>query len=199
LNNKKLTQVYYQNLDTLNLSKNILGKKLVTKINNQITAGIIVETEAYLGIDDKASHSFNNRLTERTKVMYGEPGVAYIYLCYGIHNLFNIVSSNTGKPEAILIRAIQPVNGISTILKRRFMKTKSYNLTNGPGKLTQALGINKQLNGKPLWENFIWIENTGINISANNIASTERIGVDFAEEDAKLPYRFYIKNNNWVS
>ena len=195
----KLKHSYYQNIDTINLSKNILGKKLVTNINNQVTSGIIVETEAYLGIHDKACHTFNNKSTNRTKVMYGESGFAYVYLCYGIHSLFNIVSNDIGKPEAVLIRAIEPFDGISLMLKRRNLKKKSYNLTNGPGKLSQALGINNTFNGLSLFNNNIWVEDINNNILSDNIICGKRVGVNFAGEDAKLPYRFYIKNNNWVS
>ena len=199
MRNKKIPVSYYKNSDTLELSKDILGKKLVTKVNNQITSGIIVESEAYLGVADRASHAFDNKLTSRTSIMYEEGGISYIYLCYGMHSLFNIVTNNKGIPEAILIRAIKPIDGISMMCKRRNMKEKSYNLTNGPGKLSQALGITKKLNRQSLHGDDIWLEDIKISFKNNNILSSPRIGVDYAGTDAKLPYRFYIKNNKWVS
>ena len=199
MRNKKIPVSYYKNSDTLELSKDILGKKLVTKVDNQITSGIIVESEAYLGVNDKASHAFDNKLTSRTSTMFEEGGISYIYLCYGMHSLFNIVTNNKGIPEAILIRAIKPIDGISMMCKRRNMKEKSYNLTNGPGKLSQALGITKKLNRQSLHGDDIWLEDIKISFKNNNILSSPRIGVDYAGTDAKLPYRFYIKNNKWVS
>ena len=199
MRNKKIPVSYYKNSDTLELSKDILGKKLVTKVDNQITSGIIVESEAYLGVNDKASHAFDNKLTSRTSTMFEEGGISYIYLCYGMHSLFNIVTNNKGIPEAILIRAIKPIDGISMMCKRRNMKEKSYNLTNGPGKLSQALGITKKLNRQSLRGDDIWLEDIKISFKNNNILSSPRIGVDYAGTDAKLPYRFYIKNNKWVS
>ena len=199
MRNKKIPVSYYKNSDTLELSKDILGKKLVTKVDNQITSGIIVESEAYLGVSDRASHAFDNKLTSRTSTMYEEGGISYIYLCYGMHSLFNIVTNNKGIPEAILIRAIKPIDGISMMCKRRNMKEKSYNLTNGPGKLSQALGITKKLNRQSLHGDDIWLEDIKISFKNNNILSSPRIGVDYAGTDAKLPYRFYIKNNKWVS
>jgi len=195
----KLLQSYYCNTDTLQLSKDILGKKIVTNINNQITSGIIVELEAYLGINDKASHAYNGKSTPRTKTMFETGGVAYVYLCYGVHYLFNIVCNLRNIPHAILIRAIEPIDGIHLMIKRRNIKTNSYNLTNGPGKLCQALGITKKFNNKSLMDNDIWIEDTDNIIPDKNILSVPRIGVDYAGEDAKLPYRFYIKNNKWIS
>ena len=199
MKNKKLTVSYYKSLGTLKLSQDILGKKIVTQINNQITSGIIVESEAYLGVKDRASHAFNNKLTSRTKTMYEEGGISYIYLCYGMHNLFNIVTNNKGIPEAILIRAIEPIDGLPIMYKRRNIKKNSYNLTNGPGKLSQALGITKKYNGEALHNNCIWLEDIKNNISKKDITSGPRIGIDYAGVDAKLPYRFYITNNKWVS
>ena len=159
---------------------------------------MIVETEAYVGINDKASHAYNNKKTNRTEVMYEKGGVCYVYLCYGIHYLINIVTGEKNIPHAILIRAIEPKDGIDIMLQRRSLKKTSFNITNGPGKLSQALAINKILNGKSLNSNKIWIEDLKINIDEKDILSSPRIGVDYAKEDAKLPYRFYL-NNKWVS
>ena len=195
----KLLKSYYCNTDTLQLSKNLLGKKLVTNINNKLTSGLIVETEAYLGINDKASHAYGGKKTNRTNIMYHQGGVAYIYLCYGIHSLFNIVCNMVIIPHAILIRSIEPIDGIDIMKQRRNIKTNEVNLTNGPGKLSQALGITKQNNNQSLLGNNIWIENIGNDIFDKNILSVPRIGVDYAGKDAQLPYRFYINNNKWVS
>ena len=195
----KLLQSYYCNTDTLQLSKDILGKKIVTNINNKITSGIIVELEAYLGVNDKASHAYNGKNTPRTKTMFKKGGVAYVYLCYGVHYLFNIVCNLRNIPHAILIRSIEPIEGIDLMKKRRNIKTNSYNLTNGPGKLCQALGITKTFNNKSLMDDNIWIEDADYIIPDKNILSVPRIGVDYAGEDAQLPYRFYIKNNKWIS
>tara|TARA_Y100000590_G_scaffold464074_1_gene632535 strand:+ start:1402 stop:2010 length:609 start_codon:yes stop_codon:yes gene_type:complete len=194
----KLLQSYYCNTNTLQLSKKLLGKKLVTNIDNRLTSGIIVETEAYLGINDKASHAYNYKKTDRTKTMFKKGGIAYVYLCYGMHYLFNIVCNLQDIPHAILIRAIEPLDGIHTMEKRRNF-IKSFNLTNGPGKLSQALGITNKNNNQSLTGNNMWLEDIGYKIDDKNILSVPRIGVDYAGEDAKLPYRFYIKNSKWVS
>ena len=193
----KLLQPYYCNTDTLQLSKNLLGKKLVTNFDNKLTSGIIVETEAYLGINDKASHAYGGKKTNRTNIMYHKGGVAYVYLCYGMYSLFNIVCNIKNIPHAILIRAIEPIDGIDIMKSRR--KINGVNLTNGPGKLSKALGITKMNNNQSLLENIIWIEDIDHAIVDKNILSVPRIGVDYAGKDARLPYRFYIKNNKWVS
>ena len=194
-----LPKSYYINSDTIQLSKNLLGKILISNINNDFTSGIIVEIEAYLGVDDRASHAYNNKFTLKTKPMYEEGGISYIYLCYGIHHLFNIVTNIKGIPHAILIRAIEPIKGISIMLKRRKFNILKKELTNGPGKLTQALGITTKMNTISLDSNKIWIEDHNVLINKKDILSSSRIGVDYAGEDAKLPYRFYIKNNKWIS
>jgi len=193
----KLLQPYYCNTDTLQLSKNLLGKKLVTNFDNKLTSGIIVETEAYLGIDDKASHAYNGKKTNRTNAMYNKGGLAYVYLCYGMHSLFNIVCNIENIPHAILIRAIEPIDGIDIMKRRR--KINGVNLANGPGKLSKALGITTGNNNQSLLKNIIWIEDIDNEIFDKNILSVPRIGVDYAGKDARLPYRFYIKNNKWVS
>ncbi len=160
---------------------------------------MIVETEAYKGISDKASHAYNGRFTERTQIMYKEGGAAYIYLCYGIHHLFNVVTNVEGTPHAVLIRAIEPIEGIDTMLKRRKKKQLDYTLTSGPGSLSEALGIHYSHSGISLYENKIWIADEGIKINRNNIIASPRVGVAYAKEDALLPYRFRIKANPWTS
>ena len=199
MNYNKLDLSFYQRNDTLKICKDLLGKVLVTNINNNITSGRIVEVEAYLGANDKASHSYNNKKTQRTEVMFLNGGISYVYLCYGIHYLFNIVVGKKNNPCAILIRAIQPFKGINIMLQRRNLSNATKNLTNGPGKLAQALGITTKLNKQLLINNMIWVEDHEIKLEKKDILSSPRIGVDYAGDDAKLPYRFYIKKNKWVS
>jgi len=199
LKSQKLNQSFYLNKDVINVAKKLLGKILVTNINNTITSGIIVETEAYAGIDDKASHAYNNKRTQRTETMYEKGGVSYIYLCYGMYYLFNVVTNINNIPHAVLIRAVEPLDGINKMKKRRKIKGSKYNFTNGPGKLSIALGIDNSFNGESLLSDKIWIEDNGIKFSKKDILSSPRIGVDYAKEDIKLPYRFYIKDNKWIS
>lgn len=189
----KLTKDFYTRPDVVEISKDLLGKHLFTKIDNKITAGIITETEAYAGISDKASHAYNNRRTQRTEVIYAEGGIAYVYLCYGIHHLFNVVTNKKDKPHAVLIRAIKPIEGIDIILKRRSQKKVSPTTSGGPGTLSQSLSIKTTHTGIDLTGNKIWIEDRGIKIKKNQITIGPRIGVDYAKEDALLPYRFIIK------
>lgn len=171
----------------------------MVRSNGSVSGGVIVESEAYSGAVDKASHAFRNKLTNRTKTMFETGGIAYVYLCYGIHHLFNIVTNREGYADAVLIRAIQPVSGIKSILKRRNASKDSITLTNGPGKLSKALGIDMAYNGMDLLSNYIWIEDNGYEVTSDQIVVSKRVGVDYAEEDADLPWRYYIKNNNWIS
>ena len=195
----KLPHSYYLNTDVVAISKNLLGKYLFTCIDDLITGGYIVETEAYNGVVDKASHAYGNRMTPRTKVMFEEGGIAYIYLCYGIHEMLNIVTSTEGHAQAILIRAIEPTEGIDTILQRRGMDKIKPNITAGPGSVAKALGIDRKLNGISLQSDILWIEDKGLNFSDDQIAAVPRIGVAYAGQDALLPYRFYVKGNPFVS
>ena len=181
------------------LSKELLGKVLVTNIDGVITSGIIVETEAYKGVIDKASHAYNERRTKRTEIMYGDGGSAYVYLCYGIHHLFNVVTNKKNIPHAILIRALEPLEGIDEMIKRRGKEKLDYTLTKGPGSLSQALGIHTSHSGHSLASDKIWIEDRGIKIPSTKIKATKRIGVDYAGKDALLPYRFILKDSKWVS
>ena len=195
----KLTKSFYLNKNVIDVSKKLLGKVLTTQIDNTITSGIIVEVEAYAGINDRASHTYNHKRTQRTEVIYEIGGISYVYLCYGMYYLFNVITNVKNIPDAVLIRAIEPLDGIDKMQHRRNIKDKLYNLTNGPGKLSIALGIDKNLNGKSLLSDKIWIQDNHIKIKEKDILSSPRIGVDYAEDDAKLPYRFYFKNNKWVS
>ncbi len=186
----KLTNDFYQRTDVVQIARELLGKELITNIDGELTSGIITETEAYNGIVDRASHAYGGKFTPRTQTMYAAGGVSYIYLCYGTHHLFNVVTNIEGVPHAVLIRNIKPLKGLETILQRR-NKTKTNNtLSTGPGTLSQALGIKTIHNGLLLQENTIWIEDVGLKIDPENIKSTPRIGVDYAGEDALLPYRF---------
>ncbi len=196
---KKLKKSFYLGSDVVALSRELLGKVLVTNFAGQITSGIITETEAYCAPEDKASHAYNNRRTLRTETMFAKGGVAYVYLCYGIHHLFNIVTGPKDTPHAILIRAVQPLDGIELMLQRRKMRTPTIKLTAGPGVLTQALGINRVHNGNCLLTSDLWIEDRGIKIESKQIIAATRIGIAYAGDYVSKPWRFYIKNNPWVS
>ncbi|RZJ52301.1 MAG: DNA-3-methyladenine glycosylase [Flavobacterium sp.] len=195
----KLPFSYYLNPDVLFLAKDLLGKVLYTQINGEITAGIIVETEAYFGIADKASHAYGDRRTNRTEIMYSRGGVAYVYLCYGIHYMFNVVTSVENEPHAILIRAIEPLEGKEIIERRRNMAVEKAAISSGPGSAAKALGINMALNKKDLDGEEIWIEDHNIKYNPENIAEVPRVGIAYAEEHALLPWRFFVKGNKYVS
>jgi DNA-3-methyladenine glycosylase len=195
----KLPESFYLNSDVLNVAKNLIGKYLFTCIDGITTGGYIVEAEAYNGIIDKASHSYGNRLTPRTKTMFMQGGIAYVYLCYGIHEMFNVVTSVEGQPHAILIRAIQPTEGIEEMLFRRNMEKLKPNITQGPGSVARALGISRAINAISLQSTNLWIEDRGLTFTDKQVAAVPRVGVAYAGEDALLPYRFYIKGNPYVS
>lgn len=188
----KLQRDFYLQDDVIEISKELLGKYLFTYIDHQLTGGIIIETEAYEGITDKASHAYNNKRTKRTETMFALGGISYIYLCYGIHYLFNVVTNKIDTPHAILIRAIKPVVGIETILKRRNQTKMTNKLTGGPGTTAQALGITMKQNSIDLTKDTIWIEDRGVKINKKDITITPRIRVDYAEEDELRLNRFII-------
>lgn len=193
----KLDESFYLRNDVVIIAKDLLGKVLVTKINRKVIAGIIVETEAY-SYREKGCHAYNSRMTERNSVMFKSGGHAYVYLCYGIHHLFNVVTNVEGKADAVLIRALQPLVGEQHMLNR--MNTTSLKkITSGPGKLTRAFGIDKMMNGEFLLNNKVWIEDQTMKVSKSSIVASSRIGIDYAGEDAQLPWRFTIKENEWVS
>ena len=187
-----LKRDFYTRDNVVLIAKELIGKVLFSKINGELTAGIITETEAYCGRDDKACHANNNLRTNRTEIMYQEGGVAYIYLCYGIHHLFNVVTNVKNVADAVLIRSLQPLHGIETMKKRR--KSTIDNLCNGPGKLTQALGIKTSYNKTDLLGNTIWIEDLNIDIKSKEIRISKRIGVEYAGEDAEKLWRFYVNS-----
>lgn len=187
-----LPKSFYENPDVVDVSRKLLGKVICTTIDSEFTAGIITETEAYCGRNDKACHANNGLRTARTEVMYGEPGHAYIYLCYGIHHLLNVVTNRKGLADAVLIRSVRPLEGENVMIERR-NKHKNKNLTNGPGKLTQALGITTDLNATNLSAPPLWIEDRNIHFKDKQIHTSQRIGVDYAGEDALKPWRFFIE------
>ncbi len=196
----KLNLLFYKQDDVVQSARDLLGKCLMTDINHEgVTGGIIVETEAYAGVIDKASHAFGNRRTERTSIMYKEGGIAYVYLIYGFHYLFNVVTNVGEVPHAVLIRAIEPIEGIDIMLQRRNLESVGRKLTSGPGLLCKALGITKIQNGASLIDDEVWIEDRGFTIQKDMIECRPRVNVSYAGEDALLPYRFSIKGNKWVS
>lgn len=199
MSSRRLTASFFLRPDVVKISRELLGKCLFTRINRcVVTGGIIVETEAYAGPHDRASHAYNNRVSRRTEVMYWRGPVAYVYLCYGLHWLFNIITNVEGIPHAVLIRAIQPAKGLPLMLKRRGKSRVDYRLTSGPALLSQALGICGRHSGINLLGREIWLEE-GINVPPEMICASARIGVGYAGKDAHLPWRFYIHGNLWVS
>lgn len=192
-----LDSTFYSNNDVVLLAKQLIGKVLYTRIGNCVSAGIILETEAYAGIDDKASHAYGNKRTPRTEIMYREGGCAYIYLIYGMYSLFNVVTNNAGVPHAVLIRSILPYQGIQYMEARKAAKLNTLKDGIGPGKLSKLMGINYKMSGITLMniknKNAIWIEDQDIAILQNKIQVGKRIGVDYAMEDADRLYRFRIE------
>jgi len=195
----KLTEEYYHTDAVVALSRDLLGKYLYTKIDGITTGGYIVETEAYKGIIDRASHAYGNRKTPRTSVIFEPGGIIYVYLCYGIHEMLNIVTSAKGQPHAILIRAVNPTDGIEAMQVRRNMPVSKNTITMGPGSVAKALGISRAINAVSLQSDTIWIEDKGLTFPDKDIAAVPRVGVDYAGEDALLPYRFFVKGNPYVS
>lgn len=198
---KRLPRAYYQSLEVTDIARDLLGKYLITEIDGFHCSGIIVETEAYRGPDDRASHSYNNRRTSRTEVMYAEGGVAYIYICYGIHHLMNVVTGPKDDAHAVLIRALEPADGIDIMAARRQMMESDSRLTKGPGALSIALGLTSALSGTSLYSpsSPIWIEDRGLKFAPNEICSGPRIGVESAGEAALWPWRYFVKKNKYVS
>jgi DNA-3-methyladenine glycosylase len=195
----KLPLSFYQSEDVNKLSISLLGKKLVTFIDGEITSGIIVETEAYKGRDDKASHAYSGKITSRTQVVFGAGGISYVYLCYGIHHLFNIVTGPELTPHAVLVRGLMPLDGLDIMLRRRSKFSLTPGLTAGPGALAKAMGIDRTLNGSSLQDEQIWIEDSDFEVLPESIIASPRIGVAYAKEHAQLPWRYYIKGNPFVS
>ncbi len=196
---EKLSIKFYQRSNVLQIAKDLLGKILTTKWKNIITSARIVETEAYAGVMDRASHAYGARLTKRNAIMYEKGGFAYVYLCYGIHHLFNVVTNDHGTPHAILIRGGEPMQGINEMLNRTGKEKLDHTLTRGPGNLSKALGIDTIHSGLSLMDNQIFIADDGFRYKKKEIVASPRIGVDYAGEDALLHYRFFVKGNPFVS
>ncbi|MCF8459544.1 MAG: DNA-3-methyladenine glycosylase [Flavobacteriales bacterium] len=191
---KKLPLHFYDREDVVLIAQELIGKVLCTNVDGIITKGIITETEAYAGEIDKASHAFGGKRTDRTEIMFGKPGISYVYLCYGVHSLFNVVTNKEGIPHAVLIRGIYPIEGVETIVSRRKTKEPLHKIADGPGKLSKALGIEfRQHNNLDLLGDEVWIEDHSTTVNMKDVLVGPRIGVDYAAEDALLPYRFLWK------
>lgn len=193
----KIPLDFYIRHDVVQIGRELLGKVLCTNLHDQVTKAVITETEAYAGVVDKASHAYGGRRTKRSEPMYARGGTAYVYLCYGIHHLFNVVTNEIGTPHAILIRAGTALEGIDVMERRRNKPATDRNFLNGPGSLGQALGITTDYSGVSLLEERIWIENRQVSVDPGKILSGPRVGIDYAEEDAKKPYRFRIGVNDF--
>ncbi len=198
MNLKPIPLSFYHTSDVQGVARDLLGKILITCFEDRTTAVRIVETEAYNGEVDRASHAFGRRYTPRTKVMYEAGGLAYVYLCYGLHQMFNVVAGEENNPLAILVRAGEPLEGSSTMLERRKMKLITPALTNGPGKLASALALHTRHSGMPLNSENLFIADDGYRLKKDELGISPRIGVDYAGDDALLPYRYFIRGNSFV-
>lgn len=194
----KLNEDFYQGSNVVQIAKKLLGKALFTNRDGIVTGGLIVETEAY-SWKERGCHAYDARKTNRNAIMFQKGGHAYVYLCYGIHYLFNVVTNVEGTADAVLIRAIEPLAGIEEMKTRRGTLNNPFHLTSGPGKLSKALGIDRSFNGKFLLNNEVWIEDVDKHIARKDIEASPRIGIDYAGEDASLLWRFCVKGNRWVS
>ncbi len=191
---EKLPRAFYHRSNVVEIARDLIGKLLISHIDGDYTAGMIVEVEAYQGATDRASHAYGKR-TSRTEVMYGSPGHAYVYLCYGIHQMFNIVTNENGNADAILVRAAEPVAG-QEVMELRRGGAKGHRLTSGPGSLGKAFGFHTSQTGTDLLGDTIWIAAYRQDLK---ITADRRVGVDYAREDAKLPWRFFAEGNPYVS
>ena len=196
---KKLSPEFYQRTNVLAIAQELIGKLLVTRFEGATTSGRIVETEAYNGVIDRASHAYGGRRTNRTSVMFAEGGVAYVYLCYGIHYMFNVVTNTLNVPHAVLIRGIEPVEGQALMVARLNKKAFDYTVGRGPGNVAKALGVHTRHTGLSLNGDEVFISDDGFQYPVEDLVKSPRIGVDYAGEDALLHYRFYVKKNPFVS
>lgn len=196
---KKLPLSFYTRPDVVQIAQDLLGKVVVTSIDGQPCAGRIAETEAYIAFTDRASHSYGGKRTARNEAMYAPGGTAYVYICYGLHRMLNVVTNKSGVPDAVLIRAVEPLEGIAVMLQRTGRAALSPLLTRGPGNLAKAMGIDKAHSGLSLRDDLIFIANDGFAVMPSMIGVSRRIGIDGAGEDALLPYRFYLRGNPYVS
>ncbi|MBX0291257.1 DNA-3-methyladenine glycosylase [Hymenobacter sp. HSC-4F20] len=195
----KLPLEFYRRPDPVAIARELLGKYLFTYLDGVLTGGRIVETEAYAHLNDQACHSHLGRYTARTRVMYEPGGVAYTYLIYGRYVLFNIITNEAGKADAVLIRGLEPTEGIPEMLLRRGLTEVQRNLTGGPGLLTQALGISTAHYGLSVAGESIWLEDRGEVVPEASILASPRVGIDYAGADAALPWRFRLRGSKWTS
>ncbi len=196
---KKLDRSFYSRKNVLEIARDLLGKILVTQLNGIYSSGRIVETEAYAGVNDRASHAFGGKRTARSEHLYGDPGTVYIYICYGMHHLFNVITNKKNIPHGVLIRALEPMEGIEHMLNRSGKLTADYSLTKGPGNLSRAMGMTKNYSGGNVFSDEIFIVDDGLRYKKDDIVTTKRIGVDGAGKDANLLYRFIVRGNPYVS
>ena len=196
---KKLDHSFYDRKNVVQIARDLLGKILVTQFDGIRSSGRIVETEAYNGVNDRACHAFGGRRTARTEHIYGGPGTVYVYICYGMHHLFNVITNKKDIPHAVLIRALDPIEGVEHMLARTGKPLPDFTLTKGPGNLARALGMSKIHTGQNLFSDEIFIEDDGMRYKKDQVTITKRIGVESAREDAELPYRFIVKGNPYVS
>ena len=206
----KLTKAFYAR-ETLLVAKELLGKVLVHEVNGVKLKGRIVETEGYIGLIDKAAHAYGGKRTPRTETLYGRPGIAYVFIIYGMYYCFNVITKEEGSPEGVLVRAIEPIEGIEEMSKLRYnraygelTKTQFKNLTSGPSKLCMAMKINKENNNQDLCTGELYIEESkeeeeSKSLKKIEVVEAKRIGIDYAEEARDFLWRFYIKNSPWVS
>jgi len=193
-----LKREFYER-ETLKVARELLGKLLIHETADGVTSGKVVETEAYMGPEDKASHAYGNLRTVRTEVQFGPKGHAYIYLVYGMYHCLNVTSGKVpGKPEAILVRALEPVSGIEIMMKRRMISEGAAKLANGPGRLCMAMGLSTKQNSVDLCAPPLHID-SGVHVAERDIVQTTRINVDYADDWKNLRWRFIIKNNAFVS
>ncbi|HSZ32655.1 MAG TPA: DNA-3-methyladenine glycosylase [Puia sp.] len=198
-NRRKLKRSFYDRDDVVKIARELLGKILVTKVNGVRSSGRIVETEAYAGFKDRASHAFGGRRTTRSEHLYGAPGTIYVYICYGMYHLFNVITNKKDIPHGVLIRALEPLEGLEHMQKRTDKFSEDYTITKGPGNLSRAMGMSKLHSGCDILSEEIFIEDDGLRYKKNQIVVTKRIGVDGAGKDAELPYRFIVRDNPYVS
>lgn len=196
---KKLPLDFYTRKDVVQIAKDLLGKIIVTHFEGGKTTARIVETEAYVAHIDKASHSFAGKRTGRNEHMYSAPGTAYVYICYGMHQMFNVVTNDKDVPDAVLVRAVEPLEGIEIMLRRTGKQKADYTLTKGPGNVGKALGIFKHHSGLHLLDGEIYLADDKYKLAEDEIGISKRIGVESAFPDSELPYRFYVKGNKYVS
>ena len=195
----KLPIDFYRQADVVSVARQLIGKLVYSNIGGEITGGIIVETEAYCGPHDRGSHAYNNKRTARNEMMYKAGGIAYMYICYGIHNMLNIVTGDEGMSHAALIRAIQPLTGLKVMRERRGIFNNDKRLCQGPGALAKSMGLLKLHNGTDLQGDLIWLADEAINYADGDIVASARVGMNFDGPYKTIPWRFYLKGSAYVS